>query len=371
MQERRAVSGTGAQAALASQAVVAGGFVYVSGLSGRGEDGKLVGSGLEAQARRALDRLKGVLEAAGSSMAQAVAVNVYLRYASDFPALNTIYREYFPEAPPTRTTVVADPIEGALVEFSAVAVPVGAAREVMHPAGWIKSPRPYSYIVKAGDLVFLSGLVSRRGVDDQPVPGWVDVQTRTILDNATTLLKTAGLTLADVVASRVYITADSSFEQMNDVYRTYFPVAPPARATAVAGLMSADGLVEITLVASTTPKQVIGPVLTPSLPLSTAIRAGRRVFLSGVLGNTDANKDDLPAQTRETFARIRKTLELAGLSFSDVVENTVYLPELYKSDEMDKVYREIFPTEPPARTVVGARLVQRVGLIEVMTTAFK
>jgi enamine deaminase RidA (YjgF/YER057c/UK114 family) len=371
MQERRVVSGSGARAALASQAVVAGGFVYVSGLSGRGDDGKLVGPGLEAQARRALDRLKAVLEAAGSSMAQAVAVNVYLRYASDFPQLNDIYREYFPEAPPTRTTVVADPVEGALVEFSAVAVPVGVAREIMHPAGWIKSPRPYSYIVKAGDLVFLSGLVSRRGTDDQPVPGWVDVQTRTILDNATTLLRTAGLTLANVVASRVYITSESSFEQMNEVYRTYFPTAPPARATAVAGLMSADGLVEITLLASTTPKQVIGPVVTPSLPLSTAIRAGRRVFLSGVLGYTDANMDDLPAQTRETFARIRKTLDLAGLSFSDVVENTVYLPDLYKSDEMDKIYREIFPVDPPARTVVGARLVQRAGLLEVMATAFK
>ena len=58
--------------------------------------------------------------------------------------------------------------DGALVEMSAIAVPNGTEREVLHPVGWMKSPRPYSYIVRAGGLVFLSGLVSRRGTDDQP-----------------------------------------------------------------------------------------------------------------------------------------------------------------------------------------------------------
>ena len=95
-------------------------------------------------------------------------------------------REFFADKPPTRTTLVTDVRDGALVEVSTIAVPVGADREVLHPAGWMKSPRPYSYIVRAGGLVFLSGLVSRRGVDDKPVPGPVNVQVKTILDNAGT-----------------------------------------------------------------------------------------------------------------------------------------------------------------------------------------
>jgi enamine deaminase RidA (YjgF/YER057c/UK114 family) len=217
--------------------------------------------------------------------------------------------------------------------------------------------------------VFLSGLVSRRGTDDAVVPGPVPVQTRTILDNAAVLLKTAGLTYADVVAARVFLTDDSFFEAMNDEYRTYFVNEPPARATAVTGLMGLDSTVEITLIAATTGKQVLGAPVSPSLPLSSAVRAGDLVFLSGVLGNTDANATDVAAQTRETLTRIGRTLEGAGLSFRHAVDATLYLPDLWHQPKVDAIYREYFPSDPPARTSVGARLVARTGLIEIMVTA--
>jgi 2-iminobutanoate/2-iminopropanoate deaminase len=283
--------------------------------------------------------------------------------------MNDAYRPFFADKPPVRTTVVTDLAGGALISMAAIAVPQGAPREVLHPAGWIKSPRPYSYIVRAGGLVFLSGLVSRRGTDDAVVPGPVPVQTRTILDNAAVLLKTAGLTYADVVAARVFLTDDSFFEAMNDEYRTYFVNEPPARATAVTGLMGLDSTVEITLIAATTGKQVLGAPVSPSLPLSSAVRAGDLVFLSGVLGNTDANATDVAAQTRETLTRIGRTLEGAGLSFRHAVDATLYLPDLWHQPKVDAIYREYFPSDPPARTSVGARLVARTGLIEIMVTA--
>ena len=353
------------------EAVVADGLIYVSALAGTGDDGKLAGADVAAQVRRALERLKHILESSGSSIAQAVNVNVFLARASDFDAMNAVYREVFADKPPTRTTVAVDLPGGELVEISAVAVPNGAPRETMLPSGWMKSPRPYSYIVRAGDLVFLSGLVSRRGTDDQVVPGPAQLQTTTILDNARTLLKTAGLTLADVVSARVFVTDDSLFDGMNGVYATYFPTQPPARATAVTGLMGQDAMVEISLIASVTPKEVIGPLLSPTLPVSTAIRAGRRVFLAGVVGNTDANLDDAAAQTRETLTRIGRTLDTAGLSFADVVDSTVYLPDLSQSTKINGVYREFFPKEPPARTAVGAKLIARRALVEMMLTAVK
>ena len=177
--------------------------------------------------------------------------------------------------------------------LSAMAVPLGAPREVLHPPGWMKSPRPYSFIVRTGHLVFLAGLVSRRGSDDTVVPGPMALQTRTVLDNAGVLLKTAGLSYEHVVAARVFITDDSLFEMMNDEYSRYFTSQPPARATAVTGLMAAGAAVEITLIASTAAKQVLGAAVSPSLPLSSAVRTGSLVYLSGVLGNTDANARDL------------------------------------------------------------------------------
>lgn len=368
MQDRRYVTAGLPANAPYSGAVVAGGFVFISAVTGADAEGKL-GDNIEAQTRRTIERLGASLTAAGSSLDQVVSMQVYLRNASDFQAMNDAYRESFADKPPTRTTVVTDLAGGALVSMAAVAVPQGTPREVLHPAGWMKSPRPYSYIVRAGGLVFLSGLVSRRGTDDVVVPGPVPTQTRTILDNAGVLLKTAGLTYADVVAARVFLTDDTYFEAMNDEYRSYFTHEPPARATAVTGLMGLESTVEITFVATTGRKDVLGAPVSPSLPLSSAVRTGDLVFLSGVLGNTDANATDVAAQTRETLTRIGRTLDGAGLSFKHVVDATVYLPDLWQQPKVDAIYREFFPADLPARTSVGARLVARTGLIEIMVTA--
>jgi 2-iminobutanoate/2-iminopropanoate deaminase len=369
MQDRRVVNDSLGPAGPFSTAVVGGGLVFVSALSGAVDDGKLSGSDVQTQARRVLDRLRAVLEQAGSSLGGAVSVQVYLRRAEDFESMNAIYRQYFTEAPPARTTVVTGLGEGALVAMSAVAVPLGAPREVMHPAGWIKSPRPYSYIVRTGHLVFLAGLVSRRGNDDTLVPGPVALQTRTILDNAGVLLRTAGLSYEHVIAARVFITDDSLFEMMNDEYGRYFTNQPPARATAVTGLMGAGASVEITLIASAAAKQVLGASVSPSLPLSSAVRSGGLVYLSGVLGNTDANAQDVTSQTREVVARIRRTLDNAGLSFPHVLDNTIYLPDLSHQKSVDEILGEVFPSDPPSRTSVGAHLVARTGLVEMMMVA--
>ena len=70
-----------------SPAVKAGGFIYVSGTAGvAGGKGDIKG-----QAKNALDNISARLQQAGSSMANAVSVSVYLRNASDFPGLNEVY----------------------------------------------------------------------------------------------------------------------------------------------------------------------------------------------------------------------------------------------------------------------------------------
>jgi len=369
MPDRRVIKVPGMDDALASPAIAAGGLIFVSAVNGLPGDAKPAVPEIGRQTRQALARVGTVLTAAGSSLAQAASVQVYLRTASDFDAMNAAYRETFSDKPPVRTTVVTDLPSGVLIMVSALAVPNGAPRETLHPAGWMKSPRPYSYIVRAGGFVFLSGLVSRRGTDDQVVSGPMPLQTTTILDNAGILLKTAGLSYADVVAARVFLVDDSLFDAMNDEYRRYFTADPPARATAVTGLMGNDSLVEISLIASTAGKQIIGPGVSPSLPLSAAVRAGDVLFLSGVLGNTAENPDDVTGQTREIFTRIRRTLDGVGLSFSHVVDNLVYMADVWQQKQVDTVSREVFPIEPPARTLVGARLVTRTGLIEMMMTA--
>jgi reactive intermediate/imine deaminase len=356
-----------------SAATKAGGFIYIAGTLAQDANGALVGQGdVAAQTRRIVERMREVLKASGSSLEQVVAVTVYLKSAGDFAAMNEAYKTFWPVNPPTRTTVICDLVlPDALVEMSMIAVPAGAERVVIHPEGWMKSPNPYSYAIRSGDTVFLSGLISRNGRDNTVVPGDVTAQTKTVLDNAGELLKAAGMTHANVVSARVYLPDTAGFQQMNDVYRSYFPSAPPARATVKAGLTSSQYVVEITLVASAAKREVIGDGRPANPNLSAAIRAGNRVYLSGMLGNTPETKGDVAAQTRETLARIRRALEAAGCTPADVVDAIVYLTDVQNFAAMNGVYREFFQKDFPARATVQSGLVAPDGLVEIMFTAVK
>ena len=352
-----------------SPAVKAGGFVYLSGTLAQDDAGVIAGDAA-AQTRRVIERMRGVLEASGSSLGQVLSVTVYLKSAADFAAMNDAYRAFWSKDPPTRTTVIADLVlPEALVEMSMVAAPSGAERTIIHPANWMKSPNPYSYAIRSGDTLFLSGLVSRNGRDNSVVAGDVRAQTKVVLDNAGELLAAAGMTHAHVVSARVFMPDAAGFQQMNETYRGYFPSAPPSRATVKAGLAGAQYQVEITMIASSSKKEVIADGRPASPNLSTAIRAGRRLYLSGMLGNTDTNAGDAGAQTRETLARIRTALTAAGCTPADVVDSLVYLTDVKAFAAMNEVYRPFFEKDFPARTTVQTGLMAPGAVVEIMMTA--
>jgi enamine deaminase RidA (YjgF/YER057c/UK114 family) len=164
---------------------------------------------------------------------------------------------------------------------------------------------------------------------------------------------------------------------MNTVYRTYFPTDPPARATVKALLTSADYIVEVTMVAVKGAKTAIttptedGKPGTKNPNLSSAIRVGNRLYVSGILGNTPANKGDVKAQAAETLVRVGRTLKAAGFDWSHVVEGMVYLPDLTKFADMNASYREPLTKDLPARATVGAGLMNADGAVEIMFTAVK
>ncbi len=360
-----------------STAIKAGGFIYVSGTIGAGPN---VTGDVRKQTKDTLDSIAGTLTAAGSSLANAASVSVYLRHASDFAAMNEVYATYFPKDPPARTTVVlTQPLalpEG-LIEISVVAIPNGGERLVIHPREWIKSPAPYSYGIKSGDTLFLSGLISRNGKDNTLVTGDLAAQTRVVMDNGAAILKEAGMGFGDVVSSRVWVAADSN-QAMNDVYRTYFDgVAPPARA-AVQGRPAGFGLPrrghddcgQGSIRKAIVPPNPDGSPGRAGANLSPAIQVGNRLYVAGMLGNTPGNKGDARAQTTEALARIGRTLKAAGFEWSDVVDGLVYLPDMSKFQDMNAAYREVFTKNFPARATIGTGLGGD-ALVEIMFTAVR
>lgn len=107
-----------------AKAVKANGFLFVSGTVGvNPETGQVPEGGIKPQTRQTLENIKATVESLGSSLADAVKVNVYLTNVADFPGMNEVYKEYFPE-PPTRTTVGINELARPefLVEIDIIAV---------------------------------------------------------------------------------------------------------------------------------------------------------------------------------------------------------------------------------------------------------
>ena len=365
-----------------SPAVKAGDFIYVAGTLGTNASGALAKGDIKAQTRQTLDNITATLKAGNASIANAASVLIYLRSAADFAAMNEVYASYFPKDPPARTTVVVpQPLANAdgLVEISMVVVPNGGERKVVHPSDWIKSPNPYSYGIKSGNTLFLSGLVSRNGKDNSNVKGDVAAQTKVVMDNGAAILKEAGMSFNDVVSARIYLTDDTTFQAMNAAYRPYFAGgAPPARATVKTGLTNPDYTVEVTMIAVKDPSRKAittpnadGTPGTVNQNLSSAIQVGNRLYVAGILGNTPTNKGDVKAQTTELLARVGRTLKVAGFDWANVVDGVVYLPDMSKFQDMNAAYREIFAKDFPARATVGTGLMGADAGVEIMFTAVK
>jgi len=95
------------------------------------------------------------------------------------------------------------------------------------------------------------------------------------------------------------------------------------------------------------------------VPLSPAVRAGDFVYISGQVP-TDANGNvvvgGIEAQTKQTLENVKAALALAGCTMDQVVKTFVILTDARDFGGFNKTYATFFPTEPPARTTVEARL---------------
>lgn len=130
--QRRVINLGGPQTAadlpFSSAIVARGEFVFTSGHVGFDPETGEPPAGIKAQTEQALENLKAVLEAAGSSLDQAVKVNVYLTNPDHFGAMNEVYRRYFPSDRPARSTVVVNLVRpDLLIEIEIVGLLPGGA----------------------------------------------------------------------------------------------------------------------------------------------------------------------------------------------------------------------------------------------------
>lgn len=106
-----------------SQAVRAGDLIFVAGQAGLDPaTGRVVGATFEVQARQAFENLRVLLEDAGSGLDGVIKTTCFLAVPEAFDDLNALYAEYFPTAPPVRSTPIVQLPRGLLFSVEAVAV---------------------------------------------------------------------------------------------------------------------------------------------------------------------------------------------------------------------------------------------------------
>ena len=111
------------QGAPYSQAIAAGGFVFVSGQLGLKLGDTEISGGIEEQTEQIFANLAAILAEAGTGLDRLVKTTVFLQNLGDFQAMNAVYAAHVGDRPPARSTVeVAKLPSGALVEIEAVAL---------------------------------------------------------------------------------------------------------------------------------------------------------------------------------------------------------------------------------------------------------
>lgn len=375
--ERRVITPPGTSLGLPfSPGILSDDFLFLAGAIGNEPGTTTVTGDVAAQVKRTFDNLGLVLADAGLDFSRVVTAHVYLADARHYSTMNEVYGGYFADdRPPARTTIEADiAIPGAATEIGMIAARREVELEWIVPEGW-RASALHAWGVKAGDTLFLSGMVSSDPRTGELVTGDVRRQTRQVLDNVAGVLAAAGLGPENVATCGVYLADARDYQAMNEVYGAFFSAAPPARATVRARLAHPALAIEITCVAVSGERRVVLPEgEKPSpRPLSAGVLAGGRLYLSGMVGRQadGSYPHGVEAQTRVALERLKATLAASGLDWGDVESATVFLDDVRHYQAMNAVYADVLPEQPPARATVATQLMSPDALVEIQMVASK
>ncbi|MCK9511036.1 MAG: RidA family protein [Pigmentiphaga sp.] len=116
-------------------------------------------------------------------------------------------------------------------------------------------------------------------------------------------------------------------------------------------------------------RQIIVPAtgLLPHRAYSPAVRVGNTLYVSGHTGSDPVTREirsGIESQTRQAFKNLQDVVEAAGGTMRDVVKVNIFMTDVANDLEgMNKVFREVFAEEPPARSTVGVAHLARPGLL--------
>ncbi len=359
-----------------------GDFLFVTTIYPLGDDGRLlegaavspfVGeAAVAAQTRAALDRLRAVLQSAGSDLDRVVKAEVYLMDPADFYEFKLVWKEYFPADPPARcTAAIGDDhlLPGCRLSVSAVALAgdATASKEVIQvdgvPDGMEAEWAPQA--VKAAPFVFPSPFPATDfetgiAVKTNPVAPYygseVELQTAYIFENWGKVLQAAGSGLDQALKAQAYEVDLRGFHDMDGIWSKYMGrevgAAPPTRSSmAMPELLVPEArlITNLFFLAPDAQHQKEEnragirwhPEDLKNVHYSPGLTAGDWFFMAGQISMPDYENlrfaaapaglphyfSDIEVQTETTMELLGEQLDANDMTLSDVVDARVFLTQ--------------------------------------------
>jgi len=401
----------------APRAVGVGDYVFTSSIYPIDESGKAVGtedshsvigpSLIEVQARHCLATLKSVLAEFGSSLDRVLKADVHLVDAADFYEFKRVWREFFPNDPPARTTLeVGDtlPFPGVRLSLDAVAL-AGDSKLKRQVLGDPEGSDPMeaewaSHAVRAGNFVFCSGFTAsdfKTGLAVGRRPGFpnygsdAEMQAEYVFARMNRVLAQAGTSLEQAVESQLYEPDLLTFHDVDGIWARYMPVPPPRSSMRMKGLIvpGAAMLPNLTVLVPDKDHQKQEsfeginwhPVKVRKVNFSPTLKVGSWRFFAGQVATPDFlsvhqsapglphHFSNIEVQTRFTMELLARQLEANDTDWAHCHHARVYLIEPHRDYRgFMRVWREYFPdaAKAPALAFVPSTAIMFPGpLVEI------
>jgi reactive intermediate/imine deaminase len=348
----------GVTSASYSPGILANGTLYVSGQGGRNSDGSPA-SNFQQQVVQSLRNVHSILHEAEMDFGNVVWMNIYLTNAHDIDAMNDVYWKAIGPNPPARTVLVVKALpDGQNVEINCIAVRNTSERRSIWPQGWPQGQRIDPPAIQADDVLYLSAQGGTNPLTGKGAEAFRGEVTQA-LDNVAVILKTANMSMKNVVWVNPYMSVDGQYDVMGSVYKTYFEFGnTPGRGTIqVAGLPNNNHVVFSCIAgADLAKRKAIRPRnMPPSATASPGVLYGDTLYLSakdGFIPDQGIVTPDFELQLRQSMRNLLDGLQETDMTFADVVFSTVYLRQIQDSDRMNTLYGKFFKGEFPARTTL-------------------
>ena len=366
--------------AVSSTGVLSNGTLYVAGQGGLNAD-RSVPKDFQQEVAQSMQNVQKVLQAADLDYGNAVWMNIFVTSGASLAAMNNVYWKTIGADPPARSVVVVGGLPGGEnIEINCIAVSKASSRRAIWPQGWPHGKRIDPPGIQAGEMLYMSAQEGADPATGKPAGDYAG-EVKQSLDNVAAILKTANMSMANVVWTNPYMASTeanmgsqtaagpighngqaqtSEAAVMNKIYATYFEFGnTPARGTMpVVDLPDKAHIVFSAIAgADLSKRKSIRPInMELSATASPGILYGDTYYMSGKSGfipDQGIVTPDVDLQLRQSMRNLLDDLEQTDLGFADVVSATIYLREMKDMDTVQNRSGTFFKGGRfPARTTM-------------------